>query len=84
MSERYIITEASVESGRVVYTAENNDGQEIHGRLSDRAAGPGTLLTENALEQMAEQIVGVEIDTSQVDIRCSELEEFSIAGDSGE
>lgn len=55
------IVEAEVDGGKIVYTAEHPDGRELRGVLS-KDIGPFIVLSESAMEDLAEQIVGETVE----------------------
>lgn len=81
--EKFIIKETEVQKGRVDYIARNDDGEEIRGCFTERSGGRNRILTQNALEQMADQLIGTEVkvDSDQIrQIGVGQHEGFSIGG----
>lgn len=56
----YEITETERMDGRIAWTAENDEGEQISGVLTRRSAG-GAVLTDEALDQMAEKLIGIPV-----------------------
>lgn len=59
----YKITNATFDddSGVVKYTAKSTDGNTFTGQLTQNTLGQNTVLTDAALQQLAEKLVGVEV-----------------------
>jgi len=56
----YEIIDTERMDGRIAWTAENEDGGQISGVLTRRAPG-NAVLTDEALDQMAEKLIGVPV-----------------------
>lgn len=52
---------ARIDGDKIIYTAKHPDGSELRGVLS-RDIGPFIVLSDEAMEDLAEQIVGETIE----------------------
>ncbi len=66
MSE-YEITETELGSNKIKWVAINDDGHQIEGQITQKI-GQSTVLSDQALEQMAQELVGTTINDKQIDI----------------
>jgi len=74
----YQITETEKTDGRIEWTAENDEGEQISGVLTRRTTG-GAVLTNEALDQMAEKMIGVPVqDRTAGGIMNGRLRDYSV------
>lgn len=69
----YTVVDTEVVGARIVFTAENDNGDIFKGRVNERIAS-NTYLTDKALEQLSEQLLGQEVDVDSIDVRDAEFD----------
>lgn len=62
----------------VEYTAELENGKLVGGVLSDKIQGPNTVITSEAMEQMADQLVGTSIEVDMEQLEAGEVKGYSV------